>query len=227
MDKLTLLIPANKEAESLPVFLKELEKFDYNILVVLQKDDTETINSIIDFKNIKIFTQKNKGYGSALKEGIENIETPFFSIINADGSMDPNYLNEMLTLCENNDFVFASRYLKGGGSDDDDIVTFVGNKIFSFIGNLLFNLNLSDILYTYIVGKTNSAKELRLFYHDFRICVEIPIKAKFKNLNFISTPSKERKRIGGIKKVNAVRDGFLILIAILIFFFKKILRLSK
>ena len=76
----------------------------------------------------------------------------------------------MLTLCADKDFVFASRYLKGGGSDDDDIIIYIGNRCFSFIGNLLFKLNLSDILYTYIVGSTKSAKNLNLSYHDFRIC---------------------------------------------------------
>ena len=137
--------------------------------------------------------------------------------------MDPKYLDEMLKLCVGTDLVFASRYLKGGGSDDDDFVTFIGNKCFSFLGNILFKLNLSDILYTYIVGKTDSVKNLKLNYHDFRICVEIPIKAKLNNLIFVSTPSKERKRIGGKKKVNALKDGFLILIAIGSFFLSKIL----
>ncbi len=224
MNKLTLLIPAHKEAESLPFFLRELESFKFEKLVVLQKEDDETINSISSFKDVEVHIQKDKGYGNALKDGLDKIKTEFFCIINADGSMDPKYLNEMLTLCVNKDFVFASRYLKGGGSDDDNIVTYIGNKCFSFIGNLFFKLNLTDILYTYIVGKTQSAKNLDLRYSDFRICVEIPIKAKLNNNVYISTPSKERKRIGGKKKVNALKDGFLILTALMIFFFKKILK---
>ena len=226
MKKLTLLIPANKEAESLPFFLKELGDYNFDKLVVLQREDVETIKSISDFKNIKIYKQKNNGYGNALKEGLNQINTEFFCIINADGSMDPKYLDEMLKLCKNKDLVFASRYLKGGGSDDDDIITYIGNKCFSFIGNFLFNLKLSDILYTYIVGKTNSAKKLSLRYNDFRICVEIPIIAKIKNLDCISLPSKERKRIGGEKKVNALKDGFLILTAIVKLFLKKLFKLS-
>ncbi len=223
MTRLTLLIPAHKEAESLPFFLKELQGYNFDKLVVLQNEDDETIKSISNFKDIRIYKQKNKGYGNALKEGLNQINTEFFCIINADGSMDPKYLDEMLRLCEDRDLVFASRYLKGGGSDDDDFVTFVGNKCFSLLGNILFKLNLSDILYTYIVGKTNSVKNLKLYHYDFRICVEIPIKAKLNNLTFVSTPSKERKRIGGKKKVNALKDGFLILIAIGSFFLKKIL----
>jgi len=171
MNDLTLLIPANKEAESLPTFLKELESYDYKKLIVLQKEDKETIDSISDFKNIKIFVQSKKGYGSALKEGLQIVDTDYFCIINADGSMDPKYLKEMLDLCKTKDFVFASRYIKDGGSDDDDLVTFVGNKCFSFIGNILFQLNLSDILYTYIVGKTLSAKKLNLTYNDFFITI--------------------------------------------------------
>ena len=224
MSKLTLLIPANKEAESLPFFLKELKDYEFDKLIVLQKEDEETIKSIAEFKDIKIYTQKTKGYGSALKEGLNEIKTEFFCIINADGSMDPKYLEEMLLLCKDKDFVFASRYLKGGGSDDDDLITFVGNQVFSLMGNILFRLNLSDILFTYVIGKTNSAKSLSLKYHDFRICVELPISAKLNDLNYSSLPSMERKRIGGKKKVNALKDGFLILTAIFELFFSKIFK---
>ena len=224
MSNLTLLIPANKESESLPIFLNELNNYSYKMMVVLQEEDVETLNAISNFKDVEIFIQKKKGYGSALKEGLKNINTEFFCIINADGSMDPKYLSEMLSLCQKKDFVFASRYLKGGGSDDDTIITLIGNKCFSLIGNLFFNLNLSDILYTFIIGKTNSVKLLDLSYHDFRICVEIPILAKMKNFNCISLPSKERKRIAGFKKVNALMDGFLILTAIIELFFRKIFK---
>lgn len=221
LQHLTLLIPANKESESLPIFLSELKEYNCKKLVVLQKEDVETLNSISKFKEIEVLIQKNKGYGNALIEGIEKITTDYFCIINADGSMNPIYLKDMLKNCEKNDFVFATRYAKGGGSDDDNFVTLFGNKFFSFLGNLLFKLSLSDILYTYVLGKTISAKNLKLKYYDFRICVELPIKAKLNSLKFISCPSMERKRIAGKKKVNAVKDGFLILTAIIILFLKK------
>ena len=122
--------------------------------------------------------QKKRGYGDALLEGIRQTKTEFFCIINADGSMDPKYLKSMLQKCLDRDFIFASRYEKpGGGSDDDTFITLIGNKVFSFIGNFIFKLNISDILYTYVLGKTKSFNELNLTYHDFRLCVELPIKA--------------------------------------------------
>ena len=64
-------------------------------------------------------------------------------------------------------------------------------------------------------------KKLNLKRNDFRLCVELPIKAKKMKLNYICLPSYERARIAGTKKVNAIKDGFLILIEILSYIIKK------
>ncbi len=221
MKNLTLIIPAKKETESLPIFLKELENYDYEKLIVLQNEDVETKLSISKFTNIRIHVQENNGYGNALIEGINNVNTDYCCIINADGSMDPLYLEQMQILCRNKDFIFGSRYQKpGGGSDDDDIITLIGNYFFTFLGNILFNLKITDILYTYILGKTSSFKKLNLKNSDFRICVELPIKSKLNKFEYSCTPSYERKRIGGKKKVNALKDGLLILTEIVKYFLR-------
>mgnify|MGYP001230096539 CR=1 FL=1 len=220
MNDLTLIIPSKKESESLPIFLKELEIYNFKKLVVLEKNDIETKESILNIKNIEILEQKKIGYGNALIEGINATTTNFCCIINADGSMDPKYLHEMLNRCQNTDFVFTSRYSNGGGSDDDNIITYIGNKLFSLIGKIFFNLKISDILFTYILGKTEKFKDLNLKFGDFRICVELPICIKKKNFEYISISSYERSRIGGKKKVNALKDGFLILTAMIQLFFK-------
>ena len=135
MINLTLIIPTKREVESLPIFLKELQGYNFNKLVVLQKEDVDTQKAISKINGIEILVQKKSGYGNALKEGIEATKTEYCCIINADGSMNPKYLKLMLDKCKLNDLVFCSRYEEGGGSDDDDIVTFIGNKIFTSIGN--------------------------------------------------------------------------------------------
>ena len=66
--------------------------------------------TIDKFDDIQIYVQKNKGYGSALKEGLDIITTDFFCIINADGSMDPKYLKNVRGMSKSR-FYFASRYL--------------------------------------------------------------------------------------------------------------------
>ena len=211
MKDLSLIIPAKNESDSLPIVLEELKKFDCKIIVILESSDVKTINSIKDF-NCELIYQSDRGYGNALIDGINNVKTEYLCIFNADGSFDPNDLNRMLTICKNDlDFVFASRYLKDAGSDDDTFLTVIGNFTFTLIGKIFFSLNLSDILYTFLLGKTSSFKKLDLKSNDFCLCVEMPIKAKRLKMKYTDSPSFERKRIAGEKKVNEFRDGFKIL----------------
>ena len=222
MKELTLVIPAKDEAECLPRVLDELKNFDCKKIIIIPETDLNTQNSIKNF-DCKIITQKVGGFGGALIQGIKEVETNFLCIFNADGSFDPQYLKNMYNeLLNNCDFVFNSRYENSGGSDDDTFLTLVGNRIFTFICNLLFRLNITDVLFTYVMGKTLAFKSLDLKRKDFRFCIELPVLAKFKKYKFISKPSYERPRLSGRKKVNELKDGFLILLCIFkMFIFRK------
>ncbi len=211
MNDLTLIIPAKNEKESLPVVIDQLKELNCEILISLQKNDEKTINAIAD-KNVKIFYQSETGYGNALTEAINNCKTKYFCIFNADGSFEKNDLHKMHKLIQTHEFVFTTRYEKPGGSDDDTIITYIGNKLFTKLGNVFFSLKISDILYTFVMGSTESFKILNITSKDFKFCVEMPIKMEMANMKYFCLPSFEKKRIAGNKKVNAFKDGFLILI---------------
>ena len=59
MNNLTLLIPAKNEKESLPRVLDELKSYNLKILIVLEKDDKETIESTKNY-NCEIIYQRNR-----------------------------------------------------------------------------------------------------------------------------------------------------------------------
>ena len=219
MNDLTLIIPAKNESESLPQVIDSLKNLDCKIKVSLKIDDKVTIDSIKD-KNIEIFYQSGNGYGNSLKEAINDCKTKYFCIFNADGSFDHNDLFKMHQYIKENDFIYTTRYEQPGGSEDDTVITFIGNKFFSKLGNILFSLKITDILYTYLMGKTSSHKSLNIQSNDFRYCVELPIKMQLAKMRYQYFPSHEKKRIAGKKKVNAFKDGFLILIEMLKLFFK-------
>ena len=222
MNNLTLIIPAKNEKECLPTVLDELKRYNLNIHVILEESDRNTIESISEY-NCKIIYQNQRGYGDALIEGINSVKSKYFCIFNADGSFDPKELYLMLEKIEKNnyDFIFGSRYEQNSGSDDDTIITKIGNYIFTKIGNFFFNIKITDILYTYVLGNTEQAKKLNLKQKDFRFCVELPIKAQKQNMKLSTINCYERKRIAGKKKVNAFKDGYLILSQMINLYFKK------
>ena len=156
------------------------------------------------YQNIiaKLFIKIKKGYGDALIEGINSVQSKYFCIFNADGSFDPKELSLMFEKIERNnyDFIFGSRYEKNSGSDDDTIITKIGNYIFTKIGNIFFNIEITDILYTYVLGNTVQTKKLNLKQKDFRFCVELPIKAQRHKMKLGTINCYERKRIAGKKR---------------------------
>ena len=221
MSDLTLIIPAKNEKESLPKVLDELKRFDFKKNVILEASDRLTIEAIKTY-DCKITYQDSSGYGDALKKGIETIETEFFCIFNADGSFNPKELDQMIKKLKDEkcDFVFASRYEKDCGSEDDTLITLIGNYIFTFLGKIFFKLKITDILYTFVMARTSCAKKLRLTAKDFSFCVELPIKAQRANYKICTSKSFERSRIAGQKKVNAFKDCLKILFSMIKFFFR-------
>ena len=217
--KLTLLIPAKEVTNCLFYVLKELENFDVDKIIVIPKNDE--LPTDWKFKKIKVVNQNSNGYGNALIEGLKEIKTEFFCIFNADGSFNPIELDAMLELTNTFDFIFASRYLKTAKSDDDTLITFVGNYFFSRIGSIFFKLKLTDILYTFVLCNTKKTRELNLTSKDFGFCVELPIKVGRKTYTYTDIPSHERRRISGKKNVNELVDGFKILFRMMKFFFNK------
>ena len=219
MRKLTLIIPAKSESETLPIVLKELKKKKFNFIIVMDKSDIETINSIKKFRKNIIFP-KNKGYGNAIIKGINSVKTELFCIFNADGSFKSNEIRKMINTLfqKNSDFVFGTRYEKNCKSDDDTFITIIGNYFFTKIGNIFYNVKITDILYTFVLGRTKKIKKLNLKQDDFSFCVELPLKAVKFGMKLSTNQSHERKRMAGQKKVNAFKDGYTILKYMIKFF---------
>ena len=112
MDKISLIIPAKNEMESLEEVLSEIEDNPYvdeKILIV----DSIKDNSIPIAKkfNCKIIIQKKRGYGAAIIEGFENAKNEFGCIFNADHSFDPKYFEQLIDISKNRSPEYAKIFL--------------------------------------------------------------------------------------------------------------------
>tara|TARA_Y100001970_G_scaffold286159_1_gene407651 strand:+ start:13210 stop:13899 length:690 start_codon:yes stop_codon:yes gene_type:complete len=225
---LSIILPAQNEKDNLPFVLDELfdviNKINLNteyILIKNANDNSCDKLSELQKNQIKIVNQKIPGFGSAIKEGLTKISSKKTIIYLTDGSMNPNDIFKIYNYLDTYDFIFCSRYENNAHSDDDTNLTFVGNKIFSLIGKYFFGLKITDILYTYFGLNSKYVNKLNLSSNDFGICVELPIKVHRLKFNYRSIPSNERKRLSGEKNVSEFRDGFKILIKMILLFLKR------
>ena len=215
-EQISLIIPAKNEVESLGAVLEELKDINFinQIIIVV---DSQNDNSIpmVEKYNCTLIIQEQKGYGAAIKEGFKKAKNKYGCIYNADYSFDPKYLKDLVHLSYNYEFIFGSRYKGSGGSDDDDIITLFGNRMFTFITKFFLRINLTDILYTYVLCDVQKFNDLNLQSNDFKFCIELPTKVKKNNYKYIDLEMFERKRYDGKKKVNVIKDGFLISLEII------------
>ena len=222
---ISIVIPARDEEKSLKILLKKFDKFKKyyeEIIIVDGKSTDKTIRVAREF-GCKIIKQKKLGYGDAIIQGVNQVKTKYFIIFDADGSKDPIYLKKFSNELKKNrnNIIFAERYGKNAGSEDDTLITHIGNRIFTIMGKVFFGLKLNDILHTFFLCEVNKFKKLRFKYKDFVFCVEFPILAKKNNLGSSFIPTVEKKRYSGVPKVRSFVDGLKILIGMIDLFIKK------
>ena len=221
-NKISIIIPCKNEKLSLDAVLKELKKLKLidEIIIVLDSKKDNSIE-VIKKNKCRYIIQKNKGYGSAIIEGFKKAKNNYGCIFNADHSFKPNYLKKMFTLSKTNDFIFGTRYKGNSGSEDDSLLTYIGNKIFSFICRNFLNIRLTDVLYTYVLCNTKKFNSIKFKNSDFRLCVELPHNVSKKSFKYTEISMFERRRLAGEKKVNEFKDGFLISMEIIRCFLSK------
>ncbi len=222
-NQIEILIPTYNEEGNISLVVKELKKegfFNITVLDANSEDKTVEIarnngcKIILDDKNIS-------GFGGSIINGLNNLDNEYFCIFDGDNSFNPKDISLMIDKMDKGaEFVFGTRYLGGAKSEDDTIVTKIGNAFFTLLVNLLFNIKTTDILFFYVLGKKNNVQKLNLKRQDFTICAEFLIKA-YTNFNCEEVLSVERKRLFGHSKVNRIIDGFKILTNILSLYFKK------
>ena len=89
MHDVSLIIPAKKEPNALPMVLEEINKIKLSceIIIIIEKSDVETYKVAKKF-NCKIIFQSGRGYGNAIIEGVMASNTKYSCIFYADGSTD-------------------------------------------------------------------------------------------------------------------------------------------
>lgn len=216
MDNIQILIPTFNEEDNIKSVIKELNENNFYNITLLDANSSDSTVEIGKKFNCKIILDEDdiKGFGGSVINGLNKVESDYFCIFDGDGSFNPKDILKMKNkILEGYDFVFGSRYVNGEISEDDDLFSKFGNFFFTKLVRLLFNINTSDVMFLYVLGKKSNIKKIKLIQKDYSICSEFIIKA-YKNFKCAEILSKERKRLHGTSKVNKILAGFTLLLNI-------------
>lgn len=186
--KLSFVIPCLNEEKTIQYVveqaLKGMRKLSYTNgrdaeILVVDNGSRDNSISISEKAGARVVSCKAKGNGNALRHGFENALGEYIIMLDADGSYDPEQIEEFIKYLEEGyDLVLGSR-LKGNMERGSNpwLHRHVGTPIQTWMCNLFFGTKISDIHSGMRGFRKASIDKLKLESEGFELCTEMMIKA--------------------------------------------------
>lgn len=168
------------------------------------------------FSWVWIRHEKNSGKGAAIRTGLLHVDTELVVIHDADLEYHPRDLLTMVEvfLLEEADAVFGSRFMAGGYKRALFFRHSLGNKLLTFLCDLVCDLNLTDMETGYKMVRSNLLKSIPLESFTFDVEPEMAIKLAKRGARIFEVPISYSGRTYAEGKKISWRDGFRALWAI-------------
>ncbi|MCA9408587.1 MAG: glycosyltransferase family 2 protein [Candidatus Omnitrophica bacterium] len=221
--KVTLIIFTWNEIDGMKVIMPQIKKEWYDQLIIVDGGSTDGTIEYAQANGYDIFVQKERGAGAAFLESFEKAEGDIIVIFSPDGNSVPEKIPELVAkIKQGYDIAIASRYLNGARSYDDDMVTAFGNKLFTGLMNILFKAGITDTLVMFRAYRRESLKRLSIKTKAVAWGTQIMARAARMKMKIGEIPGDEPARIGGVRKMNPIKNGIVELSMIITEFFRPV-----
>jgi dolichol-phosphate mannosyltransferase len=230
--KLSVLIPAQNEAASIRSTVEEIvaalerEEIPYEVIIIDDASSDGTASAVQQLERINprvhgYRSRSPRGFGFAVREGLDRFEGDAVAIVMADGSDDPADLVRYYRLLEEGyDCAFGSRFMRGSRVEGYPRLKLVLNRIGNLGVRLLFRHGYNDTTNAFKAYRREVIENCRpLLSNHFNLTVELPLKAIVRGHSFGVVPISWRNRTSGTSKLKIQEMGsryaFIVLYAFL------------
>jgi len=234
--KLSVVIPAHNEEGCISAIIgnliKTLEanKIEREIIVV-NDNSTDNTPGVLEeltrnHKEIKVINAPSpRGFGRAIRKGIENATGDIVVTFMGDGSdAAEDVIKYYNKIQEGFDCVFGSRFIKGSQTSGYPKVKFILNRMGNALIQLLFWIKYNDVSNAFKAYRTEVIRAVQpLVSQYFNITVEIPLKAIIRGFSFAVVPINWNGRVSGVSKYNIGQLSKKYFFSILFIWLEKIL----
>ncbi len=149
--ELTILMPCLNEAETLAICINKAKKFlnEQNIrgeVLIADNGSMDGSQTIAEQCGARVVHVPERGYGAALRSGIQNANGKYVIMGDADDSYDFLNLSAFVTrLREGYQLVMGNRFLGGIKKNAMPFLNrYLGNPVLSFLGRIFFKSGIGD-----------------------------------------------------------------------------------
>jgi len=195
--ELSIVMPCLNEAETLEICIKKAKSYlkKNNIIgeiIIGDNGSTDGSQEIAINNGARVIDVSEKGYGNALKGGINAAKGKFVIMGDADDSYDFSNLNPFIEQLRNGfDLVMGNRF-KGGIEKNamPFLHKYLGNPVLSFLGKLFFGIwHINDFHCGLRGFSKESYKKMELITNGMEFASEFVVKASLNNMKLIEVPT--------------------------------------
>lgn len=225
MPKITVIIPAYNEQDSIALVIQEIPKSVEQVIVV-NNNSTDQTALVAKNAGAIVLDQPKMGYGNACLKGMDYVATlqekpEIVVFMDGDYSDYPEELSKIIApiLEDNIDFVVGARIkeLREKGSMTPQ--QHFGNWLATSLMHLLFGAKFTD-LGPFRAIKYDKLLQLQMQDPTYGWTVEMQLKAIKQKLSYLEVPVKYKKRIGVSKVSGTIKGSIFAGVKILGWIFK-------
>ncbi|MDH5761879.1 MAG: glycosyltransferase family 2 protein [Nitrospinota bacterium] len=208
--KISVIIPAYNEEESLPHVLNDLPRDRLHQIIVVDNRSTDRTAEVARENGATVVSERRRGYGRACLAGMAVLDDPDIVVfLDGDYSDYPEEIDLLLDPILKNeaDFVVGSRMILKESRTTLLPQARYGNQLAVFLIRLFFSHSFTD-LGPFRAIRYESLQEIGMRDKDFGWTVEMQIKAVQKGLRIQEVPVRYRMRIGVSKITGTVSGTF-------------------
>ena len=234
--KLSVVIPAQNEEGSVGrtvegiVAVLEREAIDYEVLVVDDgsEDSTAAVVAAIAERNPRVRCCRShyeKGFGMAIRAGLDLFEGDVVVIAMADASDDPEDVVRYHRLLEAGwDCAFGSRFVPGAKVHDYPRLKLAINRLANWFVRFLFRHRYNDTTNAFKGYRREVIETVQpLLSKHFNLTVEMPLKAIVRGHTYEVIPTSWANRSSGTPKLAMKEMGSRYLFIVLYVWLEKAL----
>jgi len=208
---LSIIIPALDEASSVGQAVADVHRvcrgmgLDYEVFVVDGGSRDRTVE-LAQQAGAEVLTQREPGYGAALREGFAAARGEWVATMDSDLSHPPMILRTLYRNRDRGDVLIASRYVKGGLANMP-----LQRKWLSRVLNQVFaralDLPIADLSSGFRLYRRSVLREIEAHNSDFSFLQEILVGAYCAGFHVLEIPFHYFPRRSGASKARIVRFG--------------------
>ena len=205
--RITVLIPALNEEETLPLLLKAIPQ-DVDQIIVVDNGSTDQTASVAKAGGARVVTEPVQGYGQACLTGLANMpDCEIIVFLDADFCDDPGELPSLCApiIAGQADMVLGSR-MHGRSKKHLTIPQRFGNAFACQLMNFFWRTNYTD-LGPFRAVTPSALERMKMKDRDFGWTIEMQINAAKAGLAVEEIKVPYRQRLFGTSKISGTING--------------------